>query len=71
MYGSVLVVVLEGTSYELSTNFKVNSGIEGLGMDTGSVGVSVGDEVGVGEGVGVVAGVGVVVGDGLFGFWFG
>jgi hypothetical protein len=64
VYGSVVVVVLEGTSYELSTNFKVNSGIYGLGMDTGSVGVSLGHGVGVSEGVGV--GVGAGVGEGLF-----
>ena len=60
MYGSVVVVVLGGTSYELSTNFKVNSGTDGLGIEVGSP---------LGDGVGVVAGVGVAVGERLFGVW--
>lgn len=52
MYGSVVVVVLDGTSYELSTNVKVNSGIDGLGIEVCSP---------LGDGVGVVAGVDVGV----------
>ena len=35
MYRFVVVVVLGGTSYEWSASFKVNSGIEGLGVGTG------------------------------------